>query len=447
MTATTIERTSQTSGSAAATSLLTDQYELTMLATAIADGTAGRAAVFELFARKLPTGRRYGVFAGLGRALEAIENFTFDNAQLDFLRDRGVIDAATTEYLRDFRFQGTIRAYREGEIYFGHSPVLAVETTFGHGLLLETLLLSILNHDSAIASAAARMVTAAAGRPLLEMGSRRTHEQAAVAAARAAYVAGIDATSNLQAGYLYGIPTFGTSAHAGVLARRTELEAFQTQVSHLGAGTTLLVDTYDTPHGIRTAVEAAGTELGGVRIDSGNLRAEAFAAREQLDALGATNAKVVITGDMDEYRIAALADAPVDTFGVGTRLVTGSGAPTAGMVYKLVAIADDNNPASVLRPVAKKAAGKASVGGAKVAHRIVRDGVALAELVRVDGPNILFPEEGRVLQVPVLINGVVVHRPTLDDIRAHHLAAKGELTPEDLDLDAGEPRMAGFPIH
>jgi nicotinate phosphoribosyltransferase len=181
------------------------------------------------------------------------------------------------------------------------------------------------------------MTTAAGDRPCLEMGTRRTHEEAAVAAARAAYVAGFAGTSNLAAGARHGIPTIGTAAHAFTLVHDDERAAFEAQVAALGAGTTLLVDTYDVTQGVRTAVEVAGPGLGAVRLDSGDLLEQAHAVRAQLDALGATGTRIVVTSDLDEYAIAALAAAPVDSYGVGTSLVTGSGAPTAGMVYKLVA--------------------------------------------------------------------------------------------------------------
>ncbi|WP_127782970.1 nicotinate phosphoribosyltransferase [Rhodococcus sp. X156] len=432
---------------APSTALLTDQYELTMLQAAIADGVAEHRAVFELFARRLPTGRRYGVVAGLGRFLDALAHFRFTDAQVDKLAARGVVDDATADYLRAYRFSGNIDAYQEGEVYFPHSPVLTIEGTFGECVLLETLALSILNHDSAIASAAARMVHAAGGRTLIEMGSRRTGEQAAVAAARAAYLTGFTATSNLQAGDVYGVPTTGTAAHAFTLAHRDERAAFASQVAALGTATTLLVDTYDIPTGIRTAVEVAGTDLGGVRLDSGDPRVEVPAARELLDALGAVNTRIVVSSDLDEHTIAELAEVPVDGYGVGTRLVTGSGAPTAEMVFKLVAIADEPGLDTALRPVAKRSSSKASVGGRKRARRILDDdGVAVAEHVTtrylISDVTAAVPT-GRALQVPVVRDGVRVHNPSIDDIRAHHRGAMAELTTDDLDLAPGAPRLIG----
>ncbi len=322
------------------TALFTDQYELTMLRAALKAGTAERRSVFEVFTRRLPDGRRYGVVAGTGRVLDAVENFRFDAGVLRFLRERDIVDEETLDWLAGYRFSGDIWGYPEGEVYFPGSPIMRVEGTFGECVLLETVILSILNHDSAIAAAASRMASAAGDRPLIEMGARRTHELAAVAAARSAYVGGFATTSDLAAGFRYNIPTVGTSAHAFTLLHDNERDAFQAQVNALGRDTTLLVDTYDVAEAVRTAVEIAGPELGAVRIDSGDLLLVAHRVRQQLDELGATDTKIVVTSDLDEYAIASLAAAPVDAYGVGTQLVTGSGHPTASMVYKLVARAE-----------------------------------------------------------------------------------------------------------
>ncbi len=326
------------------TALFTDQYELTMLQAALKAGTAARHSVFEVFTRRLPHGRRYGVVAGTGRVLDAVENFRFDEAVLGFLREKAVVDEETLDWLAGYRFSGDIWGYPEGEVYFPGSPIMRVEGSFAECVLLETVVLSILNHDSAIAAAASRMSSAAGGRPLIEMGARRTHELAAVAASRAAYIGGFSSTSDLAAGFRYNIPTVGTSAHAFTLLHDTERDAFRAQVDSLGAGTTLLVDTYDVTEAVRAAVEIAGPELGAVRIDSGDLLLVAHRVRQQLDELGAHNTKIVVTSDLDEYAIASLAAAPVDAYGVGTQLVTGSGHPTASMVYKLVARAGTADP-------------------------------------------------------------------------------------------------------
>ncbi len=371
------------------TALLTDMYELTMLRTALADGSAHRRCGFEVFARRLPDGRRYGIVAGIGRLLDALAGFRFGKAELEPLR--GFLDDDTLRWLHGFRFSGDIDGYREGELYFPGSPVLSVRGSFAECVLLETLVLSILNHDTAIASAAARMSYAAGSRTLIEMGSRRTHELAAVAAARAAYVAGFDATSNLEAVRRHGIPGAGTSAHAFTLLHTTaagpdEEAAFRSQVAALGAGTTLLVDTYDITEGVRRAVAAAGTGLGAVRIDSGDLGEMARQVRAQLDALGATETRIVVSGDLDEYGIAALRAEPVDVYGVGTSLVTGSGAPTAGMVYKLVEVDGI--------PVAKRSTDKASRGGIKRAVRTARPtGTIVDEIVYPAAPGFTDPDD------------------------------------------------------
>ncbi|MFF4869843.1 nicotinate phosphoribosyltransferase [Streptomyces sp. NPDC000961] len=421
------------------TALFTDQYELTMLRAALAAGTADRRSVFEVFTRRLPEGRRYGVLAGVGRVLDAVENFRFDPAVLEFLRERSIVDEPTLEWLSRYRFTGDVWGYPEGEVYFPGSPVLRVEGSFAECVLLETVILSILNHDSAIAAAASRMSAVAGGRGLIEMGARRTHELAAVAASRAAYVGGFDSTSDLAAGFRYGIPTVGTSAHAFTLLHDSERDAFRAQVETLGRGTTLLVDTYDVAEAVRTAVEVAGPELGAVRIDSGDLLLVAHRVRAQLDELGARDTRIVVTSDLDEYAIASLAAAPVDAYGVGTQLVTGSGHPTCSMVYKLVARAASADPKAPLVPVAKKSlGGKASVGGRKwVARRTGADGVAEAEVVGT-GP---VPADlaDRQLLVELVKGGQVVGREPLEAARARHIAARAGLPMSAVQLSRGEP--------
>ena len=369
----TLARAAQTS-----TALLTDRYELTMVQAALRSGAAHRRCVFEMFARTLPAGRRYGVVAGTGRLLADLASFRFTSADLAWLRDEGVVDAETIDWLSAYRFGGSVWGYAEGECYVPGSPILVVEGTFAEAVLLETLVLSVLNHDSAVAAAASRMTSAAGNRGCFEMGSRRTHEEAAVAAARAAAVAGFASTSNLEAGRRYGLPTVGTAAHAFTLLHDDERAAFTAQVASLGAPTTLLVDTYDVEEAVRTAVSVAGPSLGAVRLDSGDLLVQARQVRAQLDSLGAGGTKIVVTGDLDEYAVAALAAGPVDSYGVGTSLVTGSGAPTAGLVYKLVA---RENAAGEMEGVAKTSAGKVGVAGRKWARRRVADGVATAEVL------------------------------------------------------------------
>ncbi|KFI78317.1 nicotinate phosphoribosyltransferase [Bifidobacterium mongoliense] len=348
------------------TALMTDMYEYTMLDAALRDGTAQRRCVFEVFTRHLPEGRRYGVVAGTGRILDALERFHLSDSDLAFLADRSIVSRETIDWLEHFQFSGRISGYREGEMFFPNSPILQVEGTFAECVLLETLLLSVLNYDSAVASAASRMVTSAKDRPCMDMGGRRTNESAAVAASRAAIVGGFQGTANLLAAKMYDLPAIGTAAHCFTLLHDSERDAFQAQIDALGKNTTLLVDTYNIEEAVKTAVEVAGTELGGVRIDSGDLAALAQRVRNQLDALGARNTTITVTNDLDEYALASLQSAPVDSYGVGTMLVTGSGAPTCAMVYKLE---ERENRDGVMQPVAKKSKDKATVPGRKLAYR------------------------------------------------------------------------------
>jgi len=411
-----------------------------MLRGALRSGVAQRRAVFEVFARHLPHGRRYGVVAGTGRLLDAVARFKFGPAELEFLRDTGVADETTLRYLESYAFSGNIWGYAEGDCYFPGSPILVVEGTFAEAVVLETLSLSILNHDCAIASAASRMVTAAGDRPLIEMGSRRTHEIAAVASARAAYIAGFDFTSNLRAGHDYGVPTSGTAAHAFTLAHDSERAAFSTQIDALGAGTTLLVDTYDVEAAVRTAVEVAGPGLGAVRIDSGDLLVVARQVRALLDSLGATKTRIVVSGDLDEYSIAALAATPVDGYGVGTSLVTGSGVPTAALVYKLVARADEAGDSAPLRAVAKRSVGKPGRPGRKWAVRSRDDaGTAVAELITTvpadPGPG------GRALLQQLVRGGEIVGRESLEAARSRHREVMAELPVYALQLSRGYPAI------
>lgn len=421
------------------TALFTDHYELTMLKAALAGGTAERRSVFEVFTRRLPEGRRYGVVAGTGRVLDAVENFRFDAGVLGFLRERGIVDEDTLHWLAGYRFSGDIWGYPEGEVYFPGSPIMRVEGSFAECVLLETVILSILNHDSAVAAAASRMSSAADGRPLIEMGARRTHELAAVAAARAAYVGGFTSTSDLAAGFRYGIPTVGTSAHAFTLLHDRERDAFQAQVASMGRGTTLLVDTYDVTEAVRVAVEIAGPELGAVRIDSGDLLLVAHRVRQQLDELGATKTKIIVTSDLDEYAIASLRAAPVDAYGVGTQVVTGSGHPTCSMVYKLVARAESADPKAPLVPVAKKSTGgKTSMGGRKwAARRLDEHGVAEAEVIGTGPvPDALVDRQ---LLVELVKGGQVVAREPLDVVRDRHITARADLPLSATQLSRGEP--------
>src|SRR5690625_5001658 len=433
------------------TALLTDQYELTMVQAALANSTADRRCVFEVFTRRLPAGRRYGVVGGTGRFLEALTEFRFTDAELEHLRAKGNFNDELLQFLADYRFSGNIYGYAEGEVFFPGSPVLVVESTFAEGVILETLALSVLNYDSAVASAASRMTSAAGSRPCLEMGSRRAHEQAAVAAARAAVVGGFSSTSNLEAGRRYGLETIGTAAHSFTLLHDDEQSAFAAQVAAFGPNTTLLVDTFDIPEGVRRAIDAAGTELDAVRLDSGDLGVVAGEVREQLDGLGAAGTKIVVSSDLDEHAIASLAVAPVDSYGVGTSVVTGSGAPTCGMVYKLVL---REGADGTMEPVEKVSASKASVGGRKsAARRLDPSGRASEELVVAGAPADWQPEDEdlRALLVPLVRDGMVQPRTTGADgvqrAAARHAASRAELSPYARRLSAGDPAIPTTHVH
>lgn len=420
------------------TALLTDRYELTMVQAARASGLGSRECVFETFSRQLPSGRRYGVVAGTGRLLEELQKFRFQEDELRWLKEFDVVDSPTLDFLSDFRFTGNIWGYREGETYFAYSPVIVVEAPFEQGVLLETMILSIMNYDSAVASAASRMRSAAGSRFLAEMGGRRANERAAVAAARAAYIAGFDATSNLEAGRSWGIPTMGTAAHAFTLLHDSEAEAFRAQVKTFGPGTTLLVDTYDTDEGVRKAIEIAGINLGAVRIDSGDLGVEVNRVRALLDSLGAHDTKITVTNDLDEHAIAALASSPVDNYGVGTSVVTGSGIPTAGFVYKLVSHKNDSGD---WVSVSKRSPNKTNIGGRKQALRLLDGNSATKELLAA-GHQVAVPSSARELLVDLVLDGEVNAEHSgvsaVQNARKVHALALKELPQQAHRLQRGE---------
>ncbi|OCA96025.1 nicotinate phosphoribosyltransferase [Actinobaculum suis] len=432
------------------TALMTDMYELTMIDAALQSGAALRPSVFEVFSRRMPGNRRYGVVAGTGRVLEAIENFRFGEAEIEYIRENQIVSEPALEWLANYKFTGNVYGYMEGELYFPGSPILTVTGTFAECCILETVLLSILNYDSAVATAASRMTMAARGRPCADFGARRTHEMSAVAAARAAYIAGFTSTSDLEAGRQYGIPVSGTSAHSFTLVHDSEPQAFAAQIANMGVDTTLLVDTYAISSGVENAVQAAreaGGELGSVRIDSGDLVAGAFKVREQLDLLGAKNTHITVTSDLDEYSIAALQAAPVDAYGVGTRMVTGSGYPTAQLVYKLV---ERQGADGKMHEVGKTSENKASVGGLKVAGRLYREGRANQELVVsarsfAEGLDYVQARGARPVQVQLIENGKIDAayraRAVLPAARSRHEASRAELPYDGWRLSGGEPAI------
>ena len=414
--------------------LKTDRYELTMLDAALQSGMADKQVVFEVFSRSLPAGRRFGVFAGVGRLIEEIKNFSFTPEQLKFLESEKIVSKQTLSWLANYSFTGEIEGFHEGEIYFGNSPVLTISGSFAECVVLETLVLSVLNYDSAVASAAARMRIAAGGRKLIEMGSRRANEDAAVSAARASYIAGFDATSNLQAQLSYGIPTLGTSGHAFTLLFDSERDAFKAQLKAMGEKTTFLVDTFDIEKAVSSAVEITEGKLGNVRIDSGDLAETTQRVRQQLDQLGARDTKITVTNDLNEDAIAALAAYPVDSYGVGTSLVTGSGAPTAGFVFKLVSKKDDGNWIDV----SKQSSGKTNLPGRKVATRVIENEIAVFDLISRPNKN----PQGRLLQIRYLSDGSILDLPSLEKARERFSLSLSELPSSARRLSDGEPALS-----
>ena len=415
--------------------LQTDRYEFTMLDALVQAGRAEKRSVFEVFSRDLPNGRPFGVFAGINRILPKIDHFSFDDEILRFLKEEKIVSKDTLDYLSSFRFNGDVTSYQEGEIYFPNSPVVTVEATLGEALLLETLILSTINFDSAIASAAVRIVLAAKGKFVMEAGSRRVDPEAAVNAARAAYIGGAHVTSNLEAGRKWGIPTAGTASHAFTLSFPSELEAFENQSKYLSENSIFLVDTYDIETGIRNAVKASNSKLKGIRIDSGDLVAASKTARKLLDELGAPQAQIMVSGDLDEFKILDLSQAPIDAFESGHKLVTGSGAASAGFVYKLVATESHFETAKMV-PVEKKSEGKRSLGGKKIAKRKLRfDGIAIEESIFLDQSVVqnTLGNAYRDLQSQIMRSGEYEDLLTVDDARNHLIKTVSEI-PDEIRL-------------
>ncbi len=372
-------------------SLYTDRYQLSMLGAYLREGIASRRAVFELSMRKLPRARRFLVVAGIDRALRYLEGVRFTEEEIAYLREssslRDVMTDAMVDYLRGFRFRGNVCGLREGEVLMGGAPILRVEGTLAEAQIVETFLLGVINHESKVASKAARVVLAAKGRPVMEFGARRLDPLAAPTAARAAYIAGCIGTSCEEAGFRYGVPVSGTCAHSYMLAHVDDGEdgAFRAFAEAFPGGTSLLVDTWDTLRGTLRAAKA-GPAVKAVRVDSGDLARLGPQVRSILDAAGRKDVKIIGSDDMDEYKINALlaAGAPYDTFGVGTAIVLSPDAPSFGAVYKLVEVDDRRG---VPMPVAKRAPGKASYGGKKGVWRAHRDGVAVGDTVALVSEN------------------------------------------------------------
>ncbi len=358
---------------------MTDFYELTMSAGYLDEGYVDKIAVFDMFFRRVPDGGGYAVMAGLQQFIDAVDHLKFTGEDIDYLRSTKAFDEKFLTYLANFKLHCNIWAIEEGMPIFPQEPIVTVEGPAIECQLLETLLLVTFNHQCLIATKANRIVRSAAGRPVMEFGARRAQGyDAAYFGARASYIGGCGSTSCVMAARDFGIPASGTMAHSWVQMFPTEYDAFKKYAEMYPDACVLLVDTYNIEEAVKTAVEVAGPELGGVRIDSGDLAAMAQRVRNQLDALGATNTTITVTNDLDEYALAALQTAPVDSYGVGTMLVTGSGAPTCAMVYKLT---EREGTDGTMVPVMKKSKDKATVPGRKLAFRSYEYALAEAEHV------------------------------------------------------------------
>ena len=416
--------------------LLTDLYELTMAAGYFEAGKSTDKAVFELSIRRLPKHRNFVLAAGLHQVVEYLLNLRFQAAEIEYLRGLKQfrnVSRGFFEYLADFQFTGDLFAAPEGTPLFAGEPVLAVRAPIIEAQIPETYLLSAITFQTLVATKAARMVEAGRGRSVVEFGTRRAHTPyAGVLGARAAYIGGCAGTSNTLAGFRFGIPVMGTEAHAWVMSFESEAASFGEMQRLMGDQTVHLVDTYDTIEGVRRAIET-GRPMWGIRLDSGNFLSLSRQAREMLDAAGLRDAKIMVSGDMDEYKIAALAreNAPVDAFGVGTELATSGDAPSMGAIYKMVEI----ESGGVRRFTAKHAAGKSSLPGRKQVFRFKdRDVVGRA--------GECF-SGSRALLEPVIYGGRTIQPlPSIEQIRSRAAKALSALPDEVRDPE----REANYPV-
>ena len=407
--------------------LSTDLYEIAMAAAYHHAQLPGRST-FELFVRSLPSRRAYLVAAGIEQALDFLENLRFTADEIAYLRTVPALARVPAEFftrvLPAFRFRGDVWAVREGEPVFANEPLLRVRAASAEAQLVETALLAIVTFQTSIASKAARIVQAANGRHVVEFGSRRAHGlDAALYAARAACLAGCSGTSNVEAGWRFGVPVSGTMAHSWVMSFEHELDAFRAYLDLFGSGTTLLIDTYDTLDAARSIV-AAGLTPTAVRLDSGDLLELSRGVRSILDEGDLEKTRILASGDLDEDAIAMLlaAGAPIDAFGVGTALSTSADAPALGGVYKLV----EHEENGVMRPVVKLSTRKGTCAGAKQAWREVENGVARRDCISLDTES--GPPGARPLLRQVMRDGQrLSDDPPLKQLREWCLAAVAEL--------------------
>lgn len=420
------------------TALATDLYQLTMMAGYHASGQT-EPRTFELFVRGLPEHRNYLVAAGMEQALEYLAALRFTADEIEWLRGLPALaDVPRTffdDYLPAFRFTGEVWALEEGEVFFAHEPILRVTAPAAEAQLVETALVGIITFQTSVASKASRVVTAAGGRTVIEFGSRRAHgPAAAVHAARAAYIAGCAATSNVEAGRRYGIPVSGTMAHSWVMGFADEIDAFRQYMAIFGGHSTLLIDTYDTVAAARR-IAASGLRPSAVRLDSGDLLALAREVRRIFDEAGLGATRILVSGDLDEARIASLvaAGAPIDGFGVGTAISAVSDAPALGGVYKLVETMEGGSA----RPTMKLSAGKRTFPGRKQVWRVTDAGIATYDVIGLDGEA---AQDGRPLLVRAMRNGARVLPPTpIDELQARALQRVAQLPEALRSLEPGPP--------
>jgi nicotinate phosphoribosyltransferase len=418
-----------------ARSVSTDLYQLTMMAGYVATGRHEVPATFELFVRRLPPHRRYLIAAGLSSAVEYLRELRFLPDEIEWLRQSGYfkdVSGSFFEFLQAVTFTGDVWAMPEGTPLFPNEPILRVTAPLAQAQLAETALLAIVNYQTSVASKAARIVHAAAGRPVLEFGARRAHgPAAALFAARAAFVGGCSGTSYVEAGLRFGIPLSGTMAHSWVLAARNERGAFEEYMSLFGPQSVLLIDTFDTLRAAKMIVDAR-LRPPAVRLDSGDLLALSRGVRQIFDAGGLAATRIIATGDLDEWKIAALLrdGAPIDAFGVGTSLTTSEDAPALGGVYKLVQIEEDGG----IRNVMKLSDSKATWPGRKQVWRVY-DEHGASDVVGVDHESP--PPGGEPLLEQVLVRGEPVsHAPSLASSRERAQRMLARLRPELLNLDS-----------
>jgi len=423
--------------------LATDLYELTM-AAAYFDTGLEESLTFELFIRDLPASRSFLLAAGLEQIVHFVTNLRFTDDGISYLRSLEPFEHISAEFfdhLRSLAFSGDIFALEEGTVFFPGEPVLVVSGPPVEAQILETFLLTTINLQSAVASKAARVVHAADGRSVIDFGSRRAHgPQAGVLAARACYIAGCAATSNVLAAMELGIPAVGTAAHSWTMAFDSEREAFEAYHKAFPDTTVLLVDTYDTIEGTKAAAQI-GADLKGVRLDSGNIAELSKRARKVLDDAGLRDAKIIASGDLNEYKISDILSSGgvVDTFGVGTEMVTSKDAPALSAVYKLVEHSRDGAP----RPVIKLSQKKQTLPGAKQICRFRQeDGLFQRDLLtHMDEPA---PEAAEPLLKPIIEGGKLIYDlPSIDQIRSRARAQIDSLPPALRTLTPG----SDFPVN